>query len=268
MVVAAGTVACGLLMLGGVGPTPGTRPAARPFPSSCRRRRRRTTTSDPDHDDDHGRRRPRSTATHRRRRVSRTRRPRPRSPESPPPVPLSVAPVVGDGRRRRCRPHLGHLPARRRRRRSDRSRSGRSALRSRVIPTGVTAAAWSYDWTAPPDAQPLVLQVWCGDPSGYVGRVPGGAADRGRVRGPGGGSHDTTPCAGARSRDPRDRLTAERSADWSRMTPTEIVQSTMPLCATLGITAIRVRRRTGRRSNSTWQPDAVHERRVCCTAAR
>ena len=41
-----------------------------------------------------------------------------------------------------------------------------------MIPTGVTAAAWSYDWTAPLDPQPLVLQVWCGDPSGYSGGYP------------------------------------------------------------------------------------------------
>ena len=40
------------------------------------------------------------------------------------------------------------------------------------ISTGVTAAAWSYDWTAPADVQPLVLQVWCGDPSQYAGGYP------------------------------------------------------------------------------------------------
>jgi hypothetical protein len=40
------------------------------------------------------------------------------------------------------------------------------------ISTGVTAAEWSYDWTAPTDVQPLVLQIWCGDPSQYVGGYP------------------------------------------------------------------------------------------------
>ena len=40
------------------------------------------------------------------------------------------------------------------------------------ISTGVTAAAWSYDWTAPADIEPLVLQVWCGDPSHYAGGYP------------------------------------------------------------------------------------------------
>jgi hypothetical protein len=41
-----------------------------------------------------------------------------------------------------------------------------------VIPTGVSAEAWSYDWTAPAEVQPLVLQVWCGDPSSYSGGYP------------------------------------------------------------------------------------------------
>jgi len=40
------------------------------------------------------------------------------------------------------------------------------------ISTGVTAAKWSYDWTAPNDVEPLVLQIWCGDPSQYVGGYP------------------------------------------------------------------------------------------------
>jgi hypothetical protein len=44
----------------------------------------------------------------------------------------------------------------------------------RVIATGVTAAAWSYDWTAPLEPQPLVLQAWCGDPSGFTGGYPAG----------------------------------------------------------------------------------------------
>ena len=40
------------------------------------------------------------------------------------------------------------------------------------ISTGVTAATWSYDWTAPSDVEPLVLQIWCGDPSQYEGGYP------------------------------------------------------------------------------------------------
>jgi hypothetical protein len=40
------------------------------------------------------------------------------------------------------------------------------------ISTGVTAAAWSYDWTAPTEVEPLVLQIWCGDPSQYAGGYP------------------------------------------------------------------------------------------------
>ena len=40
------------------------------------------------------------------------------------------------------------------------------------ISTGVTAAAWSYDWTAPVDVEPLALQIWCGDPSQYEGGYP------------------------------------------------------------------------------------------------
>jgi hypothetical protein len=43
---------------------------------------------------------------------------------------------------------------------------------STTIATGVTAAQWSYDWTAPTTVEPLVLQVWCGDPSGYTGGYP------------------------------------------------------------------------------------------------
>jgi hypothetical protein len=40
------------------------------------------------------------------------------------------------------------------------------------IATGVTAAAWSYDWTAPTEIEPLALQVWCGDPAQYRGGYP------------------------------------------------------------------------------------------------
>jgi hypothetical protein len=40
------------------------------------------------------------------------------------------------------------------------------------IATGVTSASWSYDWSAPSEVAPLVLQVWCGDPSQYRGGYP------------------------------------------------------------------------------------------------
>jgi hypothetical protein len=41
-----------------------------------------------------------------------------------------------------------------------------------VVATGVTAADWSYDWTAPSVVAPLVLQVWCGTPRSAVGGYP------------------------------------------------------------------------------------------------
>lgn len=41
-----------------------------------------------------------------------------------------------------------------------------------VIPTGVSAAEWTYDWTAPERVESLVLQAWCGDPDGYPGGYP------------------------------------------------------------------------------------------------
>jgi hypothetical protein len=41
-----------------------------------------------------------------------------------------------------------------------------------VLNTGVTAADWSYDWTAPAEPAEIVLQVWCGDPSNYEGGYP------------------------------------------------------------------------------------------------
>jgi hypothetical protein len=40
------------------------------------------------------------------------------------------------------------------------------------IVTGVTAAEWRYEWTAPTEVGPLVLQVWCGDPSGFTEGYP------------------------------------------------------------------------------------------------
>lgn len=41
-----------------------------------------------------------------------------------------------------------------------------------VIETGVRAAHWTYDWTAPTEGGVAALQVWCGDPAGYQGGYP------------------------------------------------------------------------------------------------
>jgi hypothetical protein len=41
-----------------------------------------------------------------------------------------------------------------------------------VIATNVTAASWSYEWTAPSTIEPLVLQPWCGSPTGFTGGFP------------------------------------------------------------------------------------------------
>ena len=167
MIVAAGTVACGLLMLGGVGPAvSGTRPVGDTVPAlqdpsttttavlSMTTVPATTTTLDP-------------TTTTTVIPPSTTTAP----PVSPPPVPLSVTPstvTVGAGGVARI---SGTCPL------ADGVALGPVEIWEvgasvRVIPTGVTAAAWSYDWTAPPDPQPLVLQVWCGDPSGYLGGYP------------------------------------------------------------------------------------------------
>jgi hypothetical protein len=91
--------------------------------------------------------------------------------DPPPPVPLSVSPssvTVGVGGTARI---SGECPT------VDASPLGPVVIWEigdtvNVIPTGVTAASWSYDWTAPAVAQPLALQVWCGDPSAYAGGYP------------------------------------------------------------------------------------------------
>ena len=41
-----------------------------------------------------------------------------------------------------------------------------------VISTDVTAAQWSYRWTAPSTPEEIVLQPWCGSPDGYSGGYP------------------------------------------------------------------------------------------------
>ena len=33
------------------------------------------------------------------------------------------------------------------------------------IDTGITGTDWTYDWRAPATADPIALQVWCGDPT-------------------------------------------------------------------------------------------------------
>ena len=88
-----------------------------------------------------------------------------------PPIPLSVAPAsitVGVGGTARI---SGECPV------VDGAPLGPVEIwqiGSTVTPiaTGVTAAAWSYDWTAPTAVEPLVLQIWCGDPSQYQGGYP------------------------------------------------------------------------------------------------
>jgi hypothetical protein len=88
-----------------------------------------------------------------------------------PPIPLSVAPAsitVGVGGTARI---SGECPV------VDGAPLGPVEIwqiGSTVTPiaTGVTAAAWSYDWTAPTAVEPLVLQIWCGDPSRYRGGYP------------------------------------------------------------------------------------------------
>ena len=93
------------------------------------------------------------------------------APEPAPPIPLSVDPrsvTVGPGGVARI---SGECPV------VDGAALGPVQIwqiGSVVTPisTGVTAAAWSYDWTAPTDVEPLVLQIWCGDPSQYEGGYP------------------------------------------------------------------------------------------------
>lgn len=161
-VVATATAACGLLMLSGAGPAPAaadneTVPEAPTVTSSTREPAEAepvmlaavadssTTTTT-------------TTAT--------TTTPAPASP-----VPLSVGPQsvrVGAGGTARI---SGECPV------VDGSPLGPVEIwqiGSTVTPiaTGVTAAAWSYDWTAPTAVEPLVLQVWCGDPSQYEGGYP------------------------------------------------------------------------------------------------
>ena len=156
VVVATATAACGLLMLSGAGPTPAAAddeivpepPAVVPSSTDLE-----TQYSDELAD-------PTSTTS------STTTTSAPAAP-----IPLSVAPpalTVGIGGTARI---SGECPV------VDGAPLGPVEIwqiGSTVTPiaTGVTAAAWSYDWTAPTTVEPLVLQIWCGDPSQYQGGYP------------------------------------------------------------------------------------------------
>ena len=41
-----------------------------------------------------------------------------------------------------------------------------------VIETGMRAAHWTYEWTAPTEGGVVAIQVWCGDPEGFQGGYP------------------------------------------------------------------------------------------------
>jgi len=157
VVVATATAACGLLMLSGAGPLPAGADDERvPEPVVVVASSTEPPTAEPavvavaivDSI-------PSSTAT--------------TAPTAP--IPLSVAPpsiTVGAGGTARI---SGECPV------VDGSPLGPVVIwqiGSTVTPisTGVTAAAWSYDWTAPAEVEPLVLQIWCGDPSQYAGGYP------------------------------------------------------------------------------------------------
>jgi hypothetical protein len=157
VVVATATAACGLLMLSGAGPTPAAAddefvpepPAVVP-----------SSTDPQTQDSDELLAGPTSTSSTTTTTSSPAR-----------PIPLSVAPpavTVGIGGTARI---SGECPV------VDGAPLGPVEIwqiGSTVTPiaTGVTAAAWSYDWTAPTAVEPLVLQIWCGDPSSYQGGYP------------------------------------------------------------------------------------------------
>jgi hypothetical protein len=167
VVVATATAACGLLMLSGAGPTPAAADdeavpeppvvvvsSTEPAPTDPATTEPAMAAAEAIVDST-----PSSTAT-----TATTTTPAA-------PIPLSVAPqsiTVGAGGTARI---SGECPV------VDGVPLGPVEIweiGSTVTPisTGVTAAAWSYDWTAPADVEPLVLQVWCGDPSQYVGGYP------------------------------------------------------------------------------------------------
>ncbi|HEX6658503.1 MAG TPA: hypothetical protein VF065_10505 [Ilumatobacter sp.] len=158
VVVATATAACGLLMLSGAGPTPAAAddeivpqpPAVVPSSTDPQRQDSEEPLADP---------------------TSTTSSTTTTTNAPAPPIPLGVAPpalIVGIGGTARI---SGECPM------VDGAPLGPVEIwqiGSAVTPiaTGVTAAAWSYDWTAPTAVEPLVLQVWCGDPSQYQGGYP------------------------------------------------------------------------------------------------
>ena len=82
-----------------------------------------------------------------------------------------------------------------------------------------------------------MLQIWCGDPSQYAGGYPESLQIEVVFVAQEAPTTTTTPTLSRASRrDPRNRLTIP-VGETGGMSPTEIVQSTMPLCATFGITA-------------------------------
>jgi hypothetical protein len=177
VLVATGTAACGLMMIAGVGPTPAdaalgdavpavsdlATPDDPPYASTSSTTLASTTTTLA----------PTTTTAA----STTTVAPTTSSTSSTTttlavsPVPLSVSPAtltVGPGSTARI---SGTCPS-----------SGGTVLGPveiwqvgsdiTVIHTGVTAAVWSYDWTAPTTIEPLVLQPWCGPPGGYSGGFP------------------------------------------------------------------------------------------------
>jgi hypothetical protein len=161
VVVATATAACGLLMLSGAGPSPAAADDERvPEPIVVVASSTEPPTAEPAVVADAAivDSTPSSTTT-----TTTT------TPTGP--IPLNVAPrsiTVGAGGTARI---SGECPV------VDGSPLGPVVIwqiGSTVTPisTGVTAAAWSYDWTAPGEVEPLGLQVWCGDPSQYAGGYP------------------------------------------------------------------------------------------------
>jgi hypothetical protein len=157
VVVATATAACGLLMLSGTGPTPAAADDTIVEPAG-----ELTSTSAGDVEA------PAATAPPT---VTAVVDPTSTTTAPAPPIPLSVAPgsiTVGAGGTARI---SGECPI------VDGAPLGPVEIwqiGSIVTPisTGVTSASWSYDWTAPGEVEPLVLQIWCGDPSQYRGGYP------------------------------------------------------------------------------------------------
>lgn len=165
--VAAATAACGVLLLGGVGPAPATgihgdvppepddlgATTTAPVPATTDAGSTSVATAPPATEPTV----PSTTADP--------------APDPPSPVPLGVAPTtvtVGVGGTAQI---SGTCPV------VDGRPRGPVEVWEvgdtvTIVHTGVTAAEWTYEWTAPTDVRSLVLQVWCGDPTGYLGGYP------------------------------------------------------------------------------------------------